>query len=339
MADEILPNSVVLQFWSQAAASAEHFQHADLEQATTQRRWPHAFVLGSWNEWGYDDGLTSAMELTSNGTWMLNLAAEWPVQTTVNVWGMDPDGLPDKTMQYGDVDLDGVLDWIHPDTLESNIINITSSPGWPHAAWKMVVDDATYGYTLEPVGSAWHHVLLAGLIAVLPIVTAACSIWAFKSSFYDVKVNLVGIAAAAGFPSVAFLASLFNRKKARDVAAAKAPESAGRKVLIATMEYEIEDWQIKIKIGGLGVMASLMGKALGHQSLIWVVPCVGGIDYPVDTPAEPMVVTVNGAQYEISVQYHYLRNITFVLLDSPIFRLQSKGDPYPARMDDLESAV
>jgi len=29
-------------------------------------------------------------------------------------------------------------------------------------------------------------------------------------------------------------------------------------VLIATMEYDIEDWQIKIKIGGLGVMAQLV---------------------------------------------------------------------------------
>lgn len=28
-----------------------------------------------------------------------------------------------------------------------------------------------------------------------------------------------------------------------------------RTILIATMEYDIEDWNIKIKIGGLGVMA------------------------------------------------------------------------------------
>ena len=43
-------------------------------------------------------------------------------------------------------------------------------------------------------------------------------------------------------------------------------------VLIATMEYEIEDWNIKVKIGGLGVMSSLMGKNLKHQDLIWVIP-------------------------------------------------------------------
>ena len=43
-------------------------------------------------------------------------------------------------------------------------------------------------------------------------------------------------------------------------------------VLIATMEYDIEDWAIKVKIGGLGVMSSLMGKNLKHQDLIWVIP-------------------------------------------------------------------
>jgi alpha-1,3-glucan synthase len=31
-----------------------------------------------------------------------------------------------------------------------------------------------------------------------------------------------------------------------------------RTILIATMEYEIEDWNIKIKIGGLGAMAQCL---------------------------------------------------------------------------------
>jgi alpha-1,3-glucan synthase len=79
------------------------------------------------------------------------------------------------------------------------------------------------------------------------------------------------------------------------------------------------------------------GKNLGHQDLIWVVPCVGGIDYPVDQEAEPMTVTILGSTYEIKVQIHVLRNITYVLLDAPVFRQQSKSEPYPARMDDLTS--
>ena len=36
---------------------------------------------------------------------------------------------------------------------------------------------------------------------------------------------------------------------------------------------------------------------------------------------------------------HTLRNITFVLLDAPVFRQQTKAEPYPPRMDDLDSAI
>lgn len=117
------------------------------------------------------------------------------------------------------------------------------------------------------------------------------------------------------------------------------PQHMRRTVLIATMEYDIEDWAIKIKIGGLGVMAQLMGKNLEHQDLIWVVPCVGGVDYPVDAPTEPMDIIILGKPYRVEIQLHVLRNITYVLLDAPIFRAQTKSDPYPARMDDIDSAI
>ena len=46
-----------------------------------------------------------------------------------------------------------------------------------------------------------------------------------------------------------------------------------------------------------------------------------------------------GKEYEIEVQYHQIQNITYVLLDAPIFRQQTKADPYPPRMDDIDSAI
>ena len=70
-----------------------------------------------------------------------------------------------------------------------------------------------------------------------------------------------------------------------------------------------------------------------------VIPCVGGIEYPTDEEAEPMLVTILGTQYEVNVQHHKLRNITYVLLDAPVFRQQTKAEPYPARMDDMTSAI
>jgi hypothetical protein len=40
-----------------------------------------------------------------------------------------------------------------------------------------------------------------------------------------------------------------------------------RTVLIATMEYEIEDWNIKIKIGGLGAMAQYLLRNLNSKKI------------------------------------------------------------------------
>lgn len=66
---------------------------------------------------------------------------------------------------------------------------------------------------------------------------------------------------------------------------------------------------------------------------------IGDIKYPTDRPAESIAIKVLGSMYEIKTQYHTVENITYVLLDAPIFRQQTKADPYPTRMDDLDSAV
>ncbi|KIK62206.1 glycosyltransferase family 5 protein [Collybiopsis luxurians FD-317 M1] len=87
------------------------------------------------------------------------------------------------------------------------------------------------------------------------------------------------------------------------------------------------DWNLKVKIGGLGVMSSLMGKAMTDVDLIWVIPKVKDLDYP---PGDP---------YLIRVETHVVDHITYVILDSPVFRTQIKADPYPARMDNLSSAI
>lgn len=52
-----------------------------------------------------------------------------------------------------------------------------------------------------------------------------------------------------------------------------------------------------------------------------------------------MSITIMEKQYDVQVQYHQLRNITYVLLDAPVFRQQTKTEPYPPRMDDLDSAI
>jgi alpha-1,3-glucan synthase len=52
-----------------------------------------------------------------------------------------------------------------------------------------------------------------------------------------------------------------------------------------------------------------------------------------------MAITILGSEYDVRVQHHVFRNITYVLLDAPVFRAQSKAEPYPPRMDDVDSAI
>jgi alpha-1,3-glucan synthase len=289
------------------------------------------------------------MSLNKTSHWTLDFLQEWPTNFQFNIWGMNPDGVPDQTLIYGDIDGDFVLDRIPPSSLIKNVINITKAPPFPHAAWRLSVDDRNYSYSISPAGSAYLQIALFVLLSVLPLILAISVVYSFMTFFYGVKFNETG-AQTKEKTFVPFISSQKGKRtspKSSEMSkiAPRGDSTIGhtgtwekdaggkrRTVLIATMEYDIEDWAIKIKIGGLGVMAQLMGKSLGHQDLIWVVPCVGGIDYPIDTMAEPMFVEVMEKMYQINVQYHVLRNITYVLLDAPVFRQQSKNEPYPARM-------
>ena len=339
----------ITQYWGDMIGSSHHVQHTDLEKSLP-RRWPHAHFQGDWNQYGFDGGLNDSMTLGPDG-WYFDFMEQFPSYYVVNVWGMNPEGLPDKTMTFGDVDGDNILDFLPPNTLAQNTVNITEPPPMPHVGYRMLINDGSYRYELQPTGSAWVQVTIFILLCIIPVLTGAAAVLIFKKSFYQVKFNEIGLAEKVRLlpkPITALVKRFGTAPPAltpapapidHDVVGFTELDETARTVLIGTMEYNIDDWNIKIKIGGLGVMANLMGKNLGHQNLIWVVPCVGGIEYPTDTPAEPFLVTIMGATYEISVQYHKLRNITFVLLDAPVFRKQTKSEPYPARMDDIESAV
>ena len=366
-------NHLVMTYWSRLAGSADHLQHTDLEDVTP-RRWPHAFVQGPFNQFGFDGGITGEMSLNpDNGLWQYDLNYEYPTQFLVNVWGMNPDGLADKTLSFGDIDGDGVMDIGEVDALAPNVANMSQAPPRPHLGYRIQVNDANMTYHLKSVGSDRLQLAVGLLLAIVPVLTGLSAISIYMKGFYQVKFNQIGV--AENRSPLAWFGRFRSAKQAelRDAVsgmfdkegkshthlndmqqtdapvppireAATALEAAEgapnrRHVLIATMEYIIEDWDISVKIGGLGQMAALMGQNLGHQDLTWVIPCVGGIDYPTDQPADSMVVTVMGEAYEVKVQYHKLRNMTFVLLDAPVFRKQTKKDPYPPRMDDLDSGV
>ena len=362
---------VITQYWSRLAGSSDHVQHADVDSTSKNpRRLPHIFLHGTFNQYGFDEGFPNEMKMDeTDGRWKFNFMGEWPVYVALNVWGMNPDKQPDQTRVYGDVDGDFVLDRIPPQSLIQNAINLTETPPSPYLANQISLNDGDFRFQLVPVGNRWLQLMLYILLWLVPVISGAAGIWLFVKSFYRVKFNEIGVSEKKSMvPLVVRRRMKFGRTPSSMPLTASTPyqmDSAAastvilpsednnglgalqddpihgkrRTVLIATMEYDIEDWKVKVKIGGLGVMAQLMGKNLAHQNLVWVIPCVGGIYYPMDTPGEPMTIEILGTPYQVQVQYHVLRNITYVLLDAPIFRQQTQSEPYPPRMDDLDSAV
>ncbi|GES61345.1 alpha-1,3-glucan synthase [Aspergillus terreus] len=351
---------VRVEYWSRWTGSSDYVQEGDYGwDHNVQRRFPHVFFNGPYNQYGFDGGLDNEVDLdTTDGYWKYHFTSEWPAVGQLNVWGINPDGQPDQSWVLGDTDNDYILDRLPPSSLSATLINITHHPPSPYLSWKFYISDARLHYQLVPVGHQSVQIAMFVLFWIIPVITASACVYIFMKSFYKVKFNQVGVSETHSMIPLALrrkfkqmqagktgppnpLMRLAEKSGFMQSTTALGAAAAGKRrmVLIATMEYDIEDWAIKIKIGGLGVMAQLMGKTLGHQDLIWVVPCVGGVDYPVDTPAEPMTVTILGKSYQVEVQYHVLNNITYVLLDAPVFRQQTKSEPYPARMDDLESAI
>jgi alpha-1,3-glucan synthase len=303
---------VIVQYFSKAAGSSSHVVHGDAQKQPTPRRFPHLFAHGAFNKFGFDGGVKNEFDL-KDGVWSYDLMTEWPARFQLNVWGINPDGKPDQTFVYGDTDGDQVLDRSSPGSLGDNLVNLTTLPPSPFVAYRMELNDATMRYKLVPTGSRYRQLIVFALLWSIPVLTGVISIWTYMGAFYGVKFNASGVMMKKKIVLPTLFRGKFKRlpdheddimlkpfqltKTPATPIDAPAPVIGAtinrRTVLIATMEYDIEDWGIKIKIGGLGVMAQLMGKSLTHQDLIWVVPCVGGIDYPVDRPAEPMTVQVS----------------------------------------------
>ncbi|KAI9466337.1 glycoside hydrolase family 13 and glycosyltransferase family 5 protein [Lactarius psammicola] len=340
---------IMVQYWSDFAKSTGAVVHAD-HGFGQQRRVPQLLARGPFNSWGFDKGISAQMSQNSEGKWELEIMSTWPTYVQLNVFGYDD-------YYYGDVDGDGVLDRLPPNTAAPNYINM-SAPPHPHLAWTLVVDDADLTWTLEPRGQSAVGAIMYALLLAIPIITGTLAVVIFMWSFYGIKHNKWGVAPnkehASYFPILGSLGNksksdlkepsvvsekLFGHHKQTDIIGWPEDKNKRRKVLISTLEYEIIDWKLKVKIGGLGVMSSLMGKAMSDVDLIWVVPKVKDLEYPAGEPAEPIEVIIFGEPYLIEVEIHVLDNITYVILDSPVFRAQTKADPYPARMDDLSSAI
>ncbi|TFK29967.1 alpha-1,3-glucan synthase [Coprinopsis marcescibilis] len=335
--------------WSSATMSTSSVVHADHGYSGPPRRIPQFLVRGPFNSWGYDQGLDHVMKINDEGLWELKIMAAWPTYMQLNVFAFND-------YFYGDSDGDGILDRLPPNTVAPNFVNVSAPPS-PYLSWSLLVDDHTMTWSLKPHGHSAVGAIMYGLLLAIPLVTGTLAVLIFMWSFYGIKHNRYGVknkSASSYFPILGALGKsatdlkesnkltkekMFGAKRTKEVIGWPEDKDKRRKVLIATLEYEVIDWKVKVKIGGLGVMSTLMGKAMTDVDLIWVCPKVKDLDYPSGEPAEPIEVIIFGEPYLIEVETHQLDNITYVMLDSPVFRAQTKSDPYPARMDDLSSAI
>ncbi|KAJ3985674.1 modular protein with glycoside hydrolase family 13 and glycosyltransferase family 5 domains [Lentinula detonsa] len=335
---------VVVQYWSAAALSSSHVMHSDYGWSGYARRVPQLIATGGFNEWGTNKGIANTFSQSGDGLWEFTFMYYWPTYFQVNVWGQD-------NYFYGDTDGDGVLDRLPPNSAAPNYLNM-SAPPLPHLSWTVFIDDSTMTWYLEPHGREGVAATMYALLVSIPLITGTLAVLIFMWSFYGIKYNQYGVKAktsyfpilgAFGGKSDAKDGVVMSEKKVHrhntDIIGWPEDKNKRRKVLIATLEYEIIDWKLKVKIGGLGVMSTLIGKAMSDVDLLWVVPKVKDLEYPSGDPAEPIEVIIFGEPYLIEVETHTLDNITYVILDSPVFRAQTKADPYPARMDDLSSAI
>ncbi|KGO69103.1 Glycoside hydrolase, superfamily [Penicillium italicum] len=343
-----------MQYFSRLTGSSDYIQEGDYNwDESSIRRFPHLWFNGPFNQYGYDAGLDNKMQFDSESLrWNYDFVYEWPTVGQLNVWGIDSSGVPDNKEVYGDVSNSSTILKLPPSYLSSNVINITDAPPFPHLGWKISLNDANLRYEKIPIGSGRAQLALFIILWIGPIIMGLAGVLIFIRTFYQVKLNRDGNTLKVEKLPILFWRKVkdkLSRNGNSDIEISEKFVPTGttvggvvnqrRTVLIATMEYDVQDWKLKVKIGGLGVMAQLMSLNLTHQNLIWVVPCVGDIDYPVDTPIEPYVVTILDRPYLVKVQYHTVENITYVLLDAPVFRQQTKAEPYPPRMDDLESAI
>ncbi|CAH7686420.1 hypothetical protein BY996DRAFT_4584668 [Phakopsora pachyrhizi] len=345
---------VKVQYWSRIAGSAAQTVESDFDRRNSApRKFPQLLLRGPYNQWGHDDGFNNKLlEKESNLT--IDVVTSWPNKFQLTVF----DSL-DK-FSFGDVDLDGTLDVLPPNSLAANFLFLPP-PQSPFLGWRIMVNPASMTWGARPIGHQRIVLALFMLLMLIPPGSALLACWLFKKVFYGVRFNKYGVSppkkssllpswypfrktrvlSKTGAERVLTVDLTTVEKKTPSESPGRWPDdiTARRKVLIATLEYEIPEWDLKVKIGGLGVMSSLMGRAMSDVELLWVIPKVGDIEYPTGDITQPIEVIIFGEPYMVECQIFKSKNVTYFILDAPVFRANTKSNPYPPRMDDLSSAI
>lgn len=93
-------------------------------------------------------------------------------------------------LYYGDVDGDGALDLLPPNTQSLNYLNL-SQPASPYLGWLITVNQMDMTWGVLPIGNESVGILLFWLFTIIPPATALFACWVFRQAFYRIKFNEV----------------------------------------------------------------------------------------------------------------------------------------------------
>lgn len=148
-----------------------------------------------------------------------------------------------------------------------NFFNLTIPP-YPYLGWTFRINDQNGKWWLTPRGHVRRSIIVFAIFGLLPLFGAFASVAIFRATFYAIKVNTHGLD-PRGFRwwkrmALELKMALFVTKiSAGDYLShgmrrdcdpipelhRNTPESTDlcRKVLIATLEYEILGWEVKVR--------------------------------------------------------------------------------------------
>lgn len=101
--------------------------------------------------------------------------------------GVGEKGKPDRNMIYGDINQDGVLDRIAPQSFATNVITIKEGPKAPYLSWQLEVNDGTLAYNLKPIGSRKVQIIIFFSLLCVPVISGVLAAMAFRSLYYRVS--------------------------------------------------------------------------------------------------------------------------------------------------------
>lgn len=108
----------------------------------------------------------------------------WP-----NYFQVTPFDVHDK-FYWGDVDGDGALDLLPPNSQSPNFLNL-SKPLSPYLGWRIVVNQTDMTWSALPIGDETVGIAVFILLCLIPPLTAILACWIFRRAFYSIKINKV----------------------------------------------------------------------------------------------------------------------------------------------------